>query len=63
MCGNKLYDFEIMIDEEYPFNRPQIFYQNESSPYSSGMNLLDSLLNGTNWGPSLLLSGIFDKLP
>ena len=59
----RLFDFEILVDFEYPFNRPRVFYQQEGSPYAGCQDLLDNLLNGGLWGPSMLLSGILDKLP
>jgi ubiquitin-protein ligase len=59
---HKVYDFEVLIDYEYPFNRPKIFYIQENSRYAYCQDLLDTILTDNNWGPSMLLSGIFDKL-
>jgi hypothetical protein len=59
----RLFDYEILIDFEYPFNRPRVFYQHENSAYGSCQDLLDTILEGGSWGPSMLISGILDKLP
>ena len=57
-----MFSFEVFIDSEYPFNPPKVFYESESSQYANGQDLLDNLLEGGTWGPSLLLNSIFDKL-
>ena len=57
-----MYDFEVLLDFDYPFNRPKIMFVHENSPFAYAQDLLDSILEGDNWGPSMLLSRIFDKL-
>jgi len=47
---------------EYPFNRPKVFFIHENSPFGYCQDLLDTILEGSNWGPSMLLSSIFDKM-
>lgn len=62
MHEHRLFDFEVLLDFDYPFNRPKIYYIHDSSPYAFCQDLLDTLLETGNWGPSMLLSYIFDRI-
>lgn len=55
----RLFDFEVLVDLEYPFSGPQVYYQHESSQYAHCQDLLETVLEGNKWGPSMLLSATF----
>lgn len=62
---HKILEFEVFLDFDYPFNRPKIFYVHDTSPFAYCQDLLDNVLDNDNgnWGPSMLLSTIFDRMP
>lgn len=56
------YNYKMVLDFEYPFNRPFVFFLKKDSSYAQCKDLLDILLEGNNWGPSLMLSYFLDRI-
>lgn len=52
----------MILDFEYPFNRPIIYFMKKDSAYAQCKDLLEILLEGSNWGPSLMLTHFLDRL-
>lgn len=54
----------LRLDNEYPFNPPQLFYNGEAFPaLRNCKDLLCELLKNHPWGPSLTLPNFIEQIP
>ncbi len=54
--------FKLYITYEYPFARPQLLYPNQGHELGAGKDLLDSILGGKIWGPSIMVHSLLNHI-
>jgi ubiquitin-protein ligase len=61
----KHWRFEVRIDREYPFTRPQLHsLDKQNNLISEARDLLAMVLDeGQNWGPYLMLNKFIEDIP